>query len=104
MEIVQERLFREFNMNVITTVPNVSYKVYTRQGKQIEVHNPAGLPDFKEIDYIDEPFIDAQIILKTSFFGQVMKLCLSKRGIFKSQNFLTADRVELSFDIFYALF
>ncbi len=99
MEIVQERLFREFNMNVITTVPNVSYKVYTRQGKQIEVHNPAGLPDFKEIDYIDEPFIDAQIILKTSFFGQVMKLCLSKRGIFKSQNFLTADRVELSFDI-----
>ena len=99
MEIVQERLDREFNMNVITTVPNVSYKVYTRQGNMKEVHNPAGLPDVKEIDYIEEPFIEAQVITKSSFFGPVMKLCLSKRGVLKNQNFLTSDRVELSYDI-----
>jgi GTP-binding protein LepA len=99
MEIVQERLDREFNMNVITTVPNVSYKVYTKKGDFVEVHNPAGLPDIKEVEYIEEPYIESQVITKSAFFGQVMKLCLGKRGVLKGQNFLTSDRVELSFDI-----
>ncbi len=99
MEIVQERLDREFNMNVITTVPNVSYKVHTKKGEVIEVHNPAGLPDQKIIDFIEEPFIDAVVITKSDFFGPVMKLCLNKRGELKNQNFLTSDRVELAFDM-----
>ncbi len=99
MEIVQERLDREFNMNVITTVPNVSYKVHTKKGEIIDVHNPAGLPDQKTIDFIEEPFIDAIVITKSDFFGPVMKLCLNKRGELKSQNFLTSDRVELAFDM-----
>ena len=99
MDIVQERLDREFNMNVITTVPNVSYKVYNRRGEIFEVHNPAGLPDAKTIDYIEEPFIRAQVITKSEFFGPVMKLCLDKRGQLRNQTFLTADRVELSFDM-----
>ncbi len=99
MEIIQERLDREFNMNVITTVPNVSYNVFTKKGQKVIVHNPAGLPDLKEIDYIEEPYIDADIITKTDYFGQVMKLCLSKRGELKNQNYLSADRVELSFTL-----
>ncbi|OIP01701.1 MAG: elongation factor 4 [Bacteroidetes bacterium CG2_30_33_31] len=99
MEIIQERLEREFDMNVITTVPNVSYKVHTRKGEIIDVYNPSGLPDISQIDYIDEPFIVAQIILQVDFMGAVMKLCLDKRGSLKNTVYLTSNRVELSFDM-----
>ena len=99
LEIVQERLFREFNMDCITTVPNVSYKVHTTQGEVLDVHNPSGLPPITLIDYIEEPYIRAQIISKSEFFGPIMKLCLDKRGLLISQHFLTSDRVELNFDI-----
>jgi GTP-binding protein LepA len=99
MEIVQERLDREFDMNVITTVPNVSYKVYTNKGEIVEVHNPAGLPDPKYIKDIEEPYITAQIITKTDYFGAIMKLCLDKRGDLKKQHFLTTDRVEMTFEM-----
>lgn len=99
MEIVQERLFREFDMDVITTVPNVSYKVYTTQGEILDVHNPSGLPAPTLIDHIEEPFIRAQIISKSDFFGPIMKLCLDKRGTLVSQHFITADRVELNYDM-----
>ena len=81
LEIIQERLFREFDMDCITTVPNVSYKVYTTQGECVEVHNPSGLPAPTLIDRIEEPYIRAQVISKTEFFGPIMKLCLDKRGI-----------------------
>ncbi len=97
MEIIQERLDREFDMDVITTVPNVSYSVYTKQGEIIEVHNPSGLPEPTEIDYIEEPFIHAQIISKSEFVGQIMKLCIDKRGELKNQIYLPNDRVEVSF-------
>lgn len=99
LEIVQERLFREFNMDVITTVPNVSYKVYTTQGAVLDVHNPSGLPAPTLIDHIEEPYIRAQIISKTDFFGPIMKLCIDKRGTLIGQHFITADRVELSYDL-----
>ncbi len=99
LEIVQERLFREFDMDVITTVPNVSYKVYTTQGEVVDVHNPSGLPAPTLIDHIEEPYIRAQIISKADFFGPVMKLCLDKRGTLVSQNYITADRVELNYDM-----
>ncbi len=99
LEIVQERLFREFDMDVITTVPNVSYKVYTTQGECLDVHNPSGLPSPTLIDHIEEPFIRAQIISKSDFFGPIMKLCLDKRGTLTSQHFITADRVELNYDM-----
>lgn len=99
LEIVQERLFREFDMDVITTVPNVSYKVYTTQGEEIDVHNPSGLPSPTVIDHIEEPFIRAQIISKAEFFGPVMKLCLDRRGILVSQHYITADRIELNYDM-----
>ena len=99
LEIVQERLFREFDMDVITTVPNVSYKVYTTQGNVLDVHNPSGLPAPTLIDHIEEPFIRAQIISKAEFFGPIMKLCLDKRGILTSQHYITADRVELNYDM-----
>lgn len=99
LEIVQERLFREFDMDVITTVPNVSYKVYTSQGEVMDVHNPSGLPAPTLIDHIEEPFIRAQIISKTEFFGPIMKLCLDKRGILVNQHYITADRVELNYDM-----
>ncbi len=99
MEIIQERLEREFDMDVITTVPNVSYIVYTRKGEKIEVHNPSGLPDITLIDYIEEPHISAQIISQSEFVGPVMKLCLDKRGILKNQVYLTSNRVELSFEL-----
>ncbi len=99
LEIVQERLFREFDMDCITTVPNVSYKVYTTQGDVIDVHNPSGLPAQTLIDYIEEPYIRAQVISKSDFFGPIMKLCLDKRGTLVSQHFLTSERVELNFDI-----
>ena len=99
LEIVQERLFREFDMDVITTVPNVSYKVYTTQGECLDVHNPSGLPAPTLIDHIEEPYIRAQIISKAEFFGPVMKLCLDKRGTLVSQHYITSDRVELNYDM-----
>ncbi len=99
LEIVQERLFREFNMDVITTVPNVSYKVYTTQGEVLDVHNPSGLPTPTLIDHIEEPYIRAQIISKTDFYGPIMKLCMDKRGTLIGQHYITADRVELTYDM-----
>jgi GTP-binding protein LepA len=99
MEIIQERLDREFDMNVITTVPNVSYKVATNKGEYIEVHNPSGLPDPKYIDHIEEPYIIAQIISKSEYVGSVMKLCIDKRGTLKNQVYLTSDRVEVTFEM-----
>ena len=99
LEIVQERLFREFDMDVITTVPNVSYKVYTTQGEVIDVHNPSGLPAQTMIDHIEEPYIRAQIISKSEFFGPIMKLCLDRRGTLVGQHYITADRVELNYDM-----
>lgn len=97
MEIIQERLDREFDMNVITTVPNVSYLVETNKGEKTEVHNPSGLPDPKYIHHIEEPFIRAQIISKSEYVGSVMKLCIDKRGELQNQVYLTSDRVELTF-------
>ena len=99
LEIVQERLFREFDMDVITTVPNVSYKVYTTQGEVMDVHNPSGLPAPTLIDHIEEPYIRAQIISKSEFFGPIMKLCIDRRGTLVSQHYITADRVELNYDM-----
>jgi len=99
LEIIQERLYREFDMDVITTVPNVSYKVYTVQGDILDVHNPSGLPAPTLIDYIEEPYIHAQVISKSDYFGVIMKLCLDKRGVLLSQHFLTSDRVELNFEM-----
>ncbi|MEI7421157.1 MAG: translation elongation factor 4 [Prolixibacteraceae bacterium] len=99
MEIVQERLDREFDMNVITTVPNVSYMITTRAGEVFEVYNPAGLPESTLIEVIEEPFIHAQIITRSEFIGSIMTLCLDKRGMLTKQDYLTADRAELSFDM-----
>ena len=99
MEIVQERLSREFGMEVITTVPNVSYKVYDKKGNESEVHNPSGLPEITLIDHIDEPYIRSQIITTTDFIGPIMTLCLSKRGELLKQEFISGNRVELTFDI-----
>ena len=99
LEIVQERLYREFDMDVITTVPNVSYKVYTTQHEVLDVHNPSGLPAPTLIDYIEEPYIKAQIISKSEFFGGIMKLCLDKRGTLTGQHFLSSDRVELNYEM-----
>ncbi len=99
LEIVQERLFREFNMDVITTVPNVSYKVYTTKGDVLDVHNPSGLPAPTIIDHIEEPYIRAQIISKADFYGPIMKLCMDKRGTLIGQHYITADRVELNYDM-----
>ena len=99
MEIVQERLDREFNMNVITTVPNVSYFVYDKHGNKKEVHNPAGMPEATEIDHIEEPYIRASIITKTDFIGNIMTLCLGKRGELVKQEHVSGDRVELYYDM-----
>ena len=99
MEIVQERLDREFNMNVITTVPNVSYFVYDKHGNKKEVHNPAGMPEATEIDHIEEPYIRASIITKTDFIGNIMTLCLGKRGELVKQEYMSGDRVELYYDM-----
>ncbi len=99
MEIVQERLFREFAMDVITTVPNVSYKVYTTKGEVLDVHNPSGLPAPTLIEHIEEPYIKAQIITNTDFYGPVMKLCMDKRGTLKGEHYITANRVELSYEL-----
>ena len=99
MEIVQERLDREFNMNVITTVPNVSYNVYDKHNTLIEVHNPAGMPDAMEIDHIEEPYIRASIITRTDYIGNIMTLCLGKRGELIKQEYVSGDRVELHYDM-----
>ena len=99
LEIVQERLFREFGMDVITTVPNVSYKVYTTQGECIDVHNPSGLPAATLIDHIEEPYIRAQVISKADFYGPIMKLCLDKRGTLIGQHYITSDRLELTYEM-----
>jgi GTP-binding protein LepA len=99
MEIIQERLDREFNMDVITTVPNVSYKVHTTREGIVDVHNPSGLPEVTYVDFIEEPYIHAQVITKSEFTGSIMKLCLDKRGTLKNQVYLTSDRVELSFEM-----
>ena len=99
MEIIQERLSREFGMEVITTVPNVSYLVHDKKGNVTEVHNPSGLPDITLIDHIDEPYIRSQIITTTDFIGPIMTLCLGKRGELQKQEFISGNRVELTFDI-----
>ncbi|MCD6092171.1 MAG: translation elongation factor 4 [Bacteroidales bacterium] len=99
MEIIQERLDREFDMNVITTVPNVSYRVVSHKKQVTEVHNPSGLPEQKYIDHIEEPFIRAQIISKSDYVGNVMKLCIDKRGELLNQVYLTSNRVELTFNM-----
>ena len=99
MEIVQERLDREFNMNVITTVPNVSYHVFDKHGTLREVHNPAGMPDATEIDRIEEPYIRASIITRTDYIGNIMTLCLGKRGELVKQEYVSGDRVELYYDM-----
>lgn len=99
MEIVQERLDREFDMSVITTVPNVSYMVYDKQGNAIEVHNPSGMPDLTLIDHIEEPYIDASIITTTEYIGPIMTLCLDKRGELVKQQFIAGNRVEIYFKL-----
>ncbi len=99
MEIIQERLDREFDMDVITTVPNVSFKAYTTSGDILEVHNPSGLPEVTKLDYIEEPYIIAQIISKSEYLGNIMTLCIEKRGVMKNQVYLTSDRVEVTFEM-----
>ncbi|MCQ6956620.1 translation elongation factor 4 [Mucilaginibacter aquariorum] len=99
MEIIQERLEREFNMTVITTVPNVSYLAYSTKGEEITVNNPSDLPDPSKIDRVEEPYIKATIITKSDFVGPVMSLCIQKRGFIKNQSYLTSDRVELVFEM-----
>ncbi len=99
MEIIQERLDREFNMDVITTVPNVSFKVFRTDGIMVEVHNPSGLPEPTKIHHVEEPYILAQIISKNEFTGPIMTLCIEKRGILKNQVYISTDRVELTFQL-----
>ncbi len=99
MEIIQERLEREFGMTVITTVPNVSYIAYTEKGEELIVNNPSDLPESNVLDYVEEPYIKAQIITKSDFVGTVMTLCINKRGIIINQSYLTQDRVELTFEM-----
>ncbi|MBO7416702.1 MAG: elongation factor 4 [Bacteroidaceae bacterium] len=99
MEIVQERLDREFDMSVITTVPNVSYMVYDKQGNATEVHNPSGMPELTLIDHIEEPYIDASIITTTDYIGPIMTLCLDKRGELVKQQFIAGNRVEIYFKL-----
>jgi GTP-binding protein LepA len=99
MEIIQERLDREFNMDVITTVPNVSYKVYTTKGEEIDVHNPSGLPPVNYLERIEEPYIVAQIITLSEYVGAIMTLCIDKRGVLRNQVYLTRDRVEITFEM-----
>lgn len=99
MEIIQERLEREFDMTVITTVPNVSYKAYTTKGDNIDVHNPSDLPDPSKLEFVEEPYIKANIITKAEFVGPVISLCIQKRGVIINQSYLTSDRVELVFEM-----
>jgi len=99
MEIIQERLEREFDMTVITTVPNVSYIAYTTKGDELQVHNPSDLPDPSKLEFVEEPFIKANIITKSEFVGPIMSLCINKRGTIMNQSYLTSDRVELVFEM-----
>ncbi|MDR2883471.1 MAG: translation elongation factor 4 [Alistipes sp.] len=99
LEIIQERLYREFDMDVITTVPNVSYRITTSKGAVLDVHNPSGLPEPNHVSLIEEPYILAQIITKTDYLGNVIKLCMDKRGVMKNQTFLTQERVEINFEM-----
>ncbi len=99
MEIVQERLDREFDMDVITTVPNVSYKVFTKQGEVLEVHNPSDMPDQTDIDHVEEPYIRSSIITSSAYIGPIMTLCLGKRGELIKQEFVAGNRVEIVFDM-----
>ena len=99
MEIVQERLDREFNMNVITTVPNVEYTINTKKGEVFTIYNPSGMPSLMTVETIEEPYIRAQVITKTEYIGSIMTLCLGKRGILINQNYISTDRAELSFDM-----
>lgn len=99
MEIIQERLEREFNIDVITTVPNVNYRVYTTKGECLDVYNPSGLPDPSSIEHIEEPYILASIITKTEYIGGIMKLCIDKRGILKNQTYISTDRAEIVFEL-----
>ncbi|MBP1630455.1 MAG: lepA [Bacteroidetes bacterium] len=99
MEIIQERLTREFNIDVITTVPNVNYKVHTNKGEILDVYNPSGLPEPNYIDFIEEPYIVASIITKAEYIGSILTLCIEKRGILKNQTYLTCDRAEIVFEM-----
>ncbi len=99
MEIIQERLYREFDMDVITTVPNVSYLITTTSGDTLEVHNPSGLPEVTKIAKIEEPYIKAQVITKAEYLGNVLNLCIGKRGVMTNQTFITQDRVEVNFEM-----
>jgi GTP-binding protein LepA len=99
MEIVQERLEREFNMNLITTCPNVNYQVQTKNGTILEINNPSDMPEAGDIDNINEPFIKAEIITPTEYIGSVMKLCMGRRGVYRSTNYLSPEKVQLIFDI-----
>ena len=99
MEIVQERLEREFDMNLITTCPNVNYQVYTKNGELLQVNNPSDMPEQGDIDTINEPFIKAEIIAPAEFIGSIMKLCMSKRGVYRSTNYLSTNKVQLIFDM-----
>ena len=99
IDIIQERLDREFNMSVITTVPNVSYHIFDKHGDMIEVHNPAGMPDITEIEHIEEPYIRASIITRSEFIGPIMTLCLSKRGELVKQEYVSGDRIEIHYDM-----
>jgi len=99
MEIVQERLDREFNMNVITTVPNVMYIAHTTKGETFEMHNPSDMPSPTVLDYIEEPYIKAQIITPTDYIGQIMTLCLGKRGVLLKQHYLTGNRIEINYEM-----
>lgn len=99
MEIIQERLEREFDMTVITTVPNVSYIAHTTKDGEVKVNNPSDLPDISKIDFVEEPFIRASIITKSDFVGPIMSLCIQKRGVITNQTYLTSDRVEMTFDM-----
>ena len=99
MEIIQERLEREFEMTVITTVPNVSYYAYSAKNEKMIIHNPSDYPDPSILSYVEEPYIKAQIITKAEFIGQVMNLCIAKRGELKNQVYLTTDRVEITFEM-----
>ncbi len=99
MEIIQERLEREFNMTVITTVPNVSYIAYLKDGTSHEIHNPSELPDPNKLEYVEEPYIKAQVITKAEYIGSIMTLCIEKRGVLKNQIYLTSDRIEITFEM-----
>lgn len=99
MEIIQERLEREFGMTVITTIPNVSYHAFLTKGDMIVVNNPCDLPDPSKLEHVEEPFINAQIITKADYVGAVMTLCINKRGLIINQSYLTTDRVEMNFEM-----